>query len=270
MPRKVTVVQYLVYLNDVCTATKLPFDRTYTIFLAGANHNDPSQSETQSGDSQLSPQHRVQVALEVLKTQHETLLKSLHALSYIETGTNPSTTRASPLPSTAEEDEDAQTIHSQDLYPGSRFSAPITRKPTRTSITTSTSDGTASEWFDAPDGGEEFFLELDEPAPGEEKDEVGLMGSSTSSLGGSSDAEEEAIAAELLARSEEVEVDPGMKAKHVARRVELPSGPVGDEGSLFTVLKKNVGKASVLLASAECHFIFIAGSFERRVTGIIQ
>lgn len=29
----------------------------------------------------------------------------------------------------------------------------------------------------------------------------------------------------------------------VQRRTALPSGPVGDEGSLFGVLKKNVGKA---------------------------
>lgn len=119
---------------------------------------------------------------------------------------------------------------------------------------TSISYATINEWFDAPEGGEEFFLEIDEPTPGDEKDEIGLIGGSSSSLGGSSDADddEELVAAQLLADSEdETEMDPLEKAKYVTRRTELPSGPVGDEGSLFTVLKKNVGKASGLPCSAE-------------------
>lgn len=193
--------------------------------------------------------------METLKTQHETLLKSLHALSYIETGTNPSTARASPLTSTAEE-EDTQTIYSQDPHSDNRFSTPIRRRSTRASIATTVSDGTVAEWFDAPDGGEEFILEIDEPTPGEEKDEGTLMGSDSTSLYGSSDADEEGIAAELLWESEEEaeEIEASAKTKQVARRTELPSGPIGDEGSLFSVLKKNVGKASVFLASARFHF----------------
>lgn len=33
-----------------------------------------------------------------------------------------------------------------------------------------------------------------------------------------------------------------LDSKQVVRRMLLPSGPVGDEGSLFAVLKKNIGK----------------------------
>lgn len=95
---------------------------------------------------------------------------------------------------------------------------------------------------------------MEEPTPGEEKgeDEItfGNGGGSRSSLGGSSDAEEEdTLATELLDDdSDEEEADPAEKARHTTRRTELPSGPIGDEGSLFAVLKKNVGKVSMYTA----------------------
>jgi hypothetical protein len=186
--------------------------------------------------------------LEALKTQHETLVKSLQALSNADTGPAPSA-RASPLPSTAEEEEDDYQ-HSRDLQSSGRFGTPHTRKSTRTSIATTFSDGTTSrEWFDASDGGEEFFLEVDEPTPVDEKAEIEaeLVEGSRSSLG-SSDVEEEEVAAQLQDNGKDVvEMDPVQKAQHVTRRTELPSGPTGDEGSLFTVLKKNVGKVRWLI-----------------------
>ena len=217
---------------------------------AGSHHNDSNHSDTNSDVSQTSPQHRVHVALEALKTQHETLIKSLHALSNIDTGPAPSA-RASPLPSTAEEEEGVYQ-HSPDIQFSGRFGTPFVRKSTRTSIATTFSDGTTSrEWFDALDGGEEFLLEP-EPTPTEEKVqlEVGLFEGSRSSLGGSSDAEEQEdiYAAQAQDRGEVVvNMDPVEKAQHVARRTELPSGTISDEGSLFTILKKNVGKVRNLL-----------------------
>ena len=185
--------------------------------------------------------------MEALKTQHETLVKSLQALAFIDTSSAPSA-RASPLSSTAEEEE-SDHQHFYDPQSSSRFSTPFTRKSARTSITTTFSDGTTSrEWFDAYDGGEEFVLDV-EPTPIEEKTNLEAEGS-RSSLGGSSDAEvevEDIVAIQSQGKGEEVaEVDPVEKAQRVARRTELPSGPVGDEGSLFAVLKKNVGKVRCL------------------------
>jgi hypothetical protein len=170
-------------------------------------------------------------------------------MSAIDTNPAPSA-RVSPLPSTAEEAESAYKC-SRELQSSARFGAPFTRKSTRTSIATTFSDGTTSrEWFDTYDGGEEFFLEADGPSPLDEKTEAEVVeGGSRSSLGGSTDAEEEdVVAAEVLAESEEVaEIDPVEKAQHVVRRTELPSEPVGDEGSLFVLLKKNVGKVRWLI-----------------------
>jgi hypothetical protein len=41
--------------------------------------------------------------------------------------------------------------------------------------------------------------------------------------------------------------------QEVKRRTQLPSGPVGDEGSLFSVLKKNVGKVGPALLQYTSH-----------------
>jgi hypothetical protein len=192
--------------------------------------------------------------LQALKTQHETLVKTLQTLSYLDPGSAASA-GPSPLPSTAEEEEGSYQL-SPDPQSSGPFGAPFTRKSTRTSIGTTFSDGTTSrEWFDAYDGGEEFFIELDEPTPADEKTEIDtqLVEGSRSSLGGSSDLEEDIVAAELLQdegkEDEVVEMDPVEKARHVARRTELPCGSVGDEGSLFAVLKKNVGKVRLLATS---------------------
>lgn len=232
----------------------LHIGRLYSYFLLiGSHHNESTQSDALSDTSQHSPQHRVHDALEALKTQHETLIKSLHTLSNIDAGTTPSTARASPLPSTAEEEEvDFSGRSSQDMYASSRFSSPFTRKSTRNSMASSYSEST-NEWFDAPDGGEEYILDEDEPTPGDERNEFeGGLTATTSgtSIGGSSDAdededdeEEETVNTELLASDEDDgPADLVEKSKHVVRRNSLPSGPVGDDGSLFAVLKKNVGK----------------------------
>jgi hypothetical protein len=45
--------------------------------------------------------------------------------------------------------------------------------------------------------------------------------------------------------SEDSQTDPTDGTLQVMRRSQLPAPPVGDEGSLFAMLKKNVGKVSV-------------------------
>jgi hypothetical protein len=197
-------------------------------------------------------------------------VKSLQALSHIDIPSAPSA-RASPLASTAEEKE-SDYPRSHDLQSSGRFGTPFTRKSTRTSIATTFSDGTTSrEWFDAFDGGEEFVLEV-EPTPADEKTNLEAEGS-RSSLGGSSDAEvEDIVAVDSQDKGEEVaEMDPFEKAQHVARRTELPSGPVGDEGSLFALLKKNVGKVrSYLYFQSGSEFNILAGSCKCHFPSIVQ
>lgn len=219
--------------------------------------NEPS--DAQSEVSPDSPQYRVHIALEALKSQHEILAKHMHMLTHFDTGTAPSTARGSPLPTTAEEDEKYHSDSPQSIYNQSRFITSFSRHPTRTSIASGYSESANShEWFDAPEAGEEYVLEaeedeLDEPTPSEEKSERegGLAsdpnGSSVAESSSDADEGEEKEEESISKNSheeaeEEAAVDLVEQARQVSRRTSLPSGPVGDDGSLFAVLKKNVGK----------------------------
>ena len=47
---------------------------------------------------------------------------------------------------------------------------------------------------------------------------------------------------EVRVEESQLVVTESTEQKAIIRRTQLPSPPVGDEGSLFAVLKKNVGK----------------------------
>lgn len=102
---------------------------------------------------------------------------------------------------------------------------------------TDLSDSAPAEWFDAEDRlGEEFLLE--DPSP--EEDKARLVQSRNSSLDGyesASSDEEDHIPPQTVGND-----DSALSLRQVTRRTHLPSGPIGDEGSLFAMLKKNVGK----------------------------
>ncbi|KAI6133233.1 hypothetical protein EDD16DRAFT_1890827 [Pisolithus croceorrhizus] len=137
----------------------------------------------------------------------------------------------SPLPATAED-------RSEELLSPSRFSTALTRRLKGASSISSLSDGSPVEWFDAQDNvGEEFVLE--EPTPDEERGPIILQTSFSGykEYEGSSSDEDEV--AQHLSKPEP---DLTLQARQVARRTCLPCGLAGDEGSLFTMLKRNVGK----------------------------
>jgi hypothetical protein len=166
--------------------------------------------------------------LNTLKEQHAALAKAISSISYTDT---PSTSLSSSLvlpPRVEEEGEEA--YHSESPVSAST-SMPRSK---HASIATSTSE---SVWFDAPDfddGPEEFLLEptgaddhfpdsrIIDPHDREDSDSV------------DTDIEGETPKPEPA----ELPLDPSQ----VTRRTQLPSLPPADEGSLFAVLKKNVGK----------------------------
>jgi hypothetical protein len=110
------------------------------------------------------------------------------------------------------------------------------------STATSLSDS-GSIWFDARDeidGPEEFFLDNPPFEAGAAISRVaGIDGQSNSHYSEASDTDEGEDERPSLAISEH-QVTVGVQ--QVAHRTSLPSGPVADEGSLFAVFKKNVGK----------------------------
>ncbi|KAG1783723.1 Oxysterol-binding protein-domain-containing protein [Suillus placidus] len=166
---------------------------------------------------------QINTALASLKSQHAALLKSLaHDV------TAPPTARGSPLPTTTEEKE-AEPLST------SRFNTALTRRSNLAISMSSLSDSAHNEWFDAEeDLGEEFFLDV--PNPDEEREFI-VPQSETSSLNQTASSDEEEHSPPLAH-----DTDPSVNARQVVRRTRLPSGPMGDEGSLFAILKNNVGK----------------------------
>ncbi|KAJ6509279.1 oxysterol binding protein [Mycena vitilis] len=174
-----------------------------------------------------SPAQRVHDALETLKTQHAALLKSINSLAVLDAS---QTRRGSPLPMTAEEESTTPQANS----PSPSFTTPHSRQ--RTSILTTTTSESVNEWFDADsDGAEEFVLDI--PPALDSRQPSKIMGDddSRSSLGHSSVDTDVAGEPSSLVTAADLVVE-------VNRRTRLPAAPVGDEGSLFAILKKNVGK----------------------------
>lgn len=220
-----------------------PFPGGHNVHSAS---HDINSEDAHIGDGQHNvsasdtPLRRLQIALEALKYQHSALAQTLSALSHLDQGTS---LRGSPFLPTAQEEE-TQT-------PSTGYST-ISRASRRMSMQ---SDG--SIWFDAEeyDGAEEFVLD---EAPDDsqvsklsEMNNMGTPSSGTSDAGPestseSSDSEEEEAEEEEnevteISTAGTSDISPPSELA-VTRRTQLPSPPAGDEGSLFAVLKKNVGK----------------------------
>jgi hypothetical protein len=157
-------------------------------------------------------------------------MKSLQTLSYLDTQPH----LGSPFSSTPEE---------ATRLPGEP--QPISSSTTRPSKSGSfSSDPSVNEWFDASDslgdGAQEFVLDVETPPP--EKEDlyaVDVTGSASCADQDGSDTDDELDV--------EMALSPRHKRQateddHIVRRTKLPTGPIGDEGSLFAILKKNVGK----------------------------
>jgi len=217
-----------------------------------AGHTPPEVISTTDDKSSItdagtpsSPYDRLQSAIASLKDQHVTLSG---LIPFVDN--NPPSVHASPLPATVEEPS------SYGGHSPARISSPIGRK-TWASTVTSLSDG-GSIWFDAmdePDGAEEFFLDAPPMEAGAVEDRIPVLdGQSSSHLSWeSSDTdEEEGVGRISLAVSEH---GARAGAQQVVHRTTLPSGPVADEGSLFALFKKNVGKVDFIHTLCVEHFL---------------
>ena len=203
-----------------------------------------------------SPLARLHATLTTLKEQHAALAKAVSSISPTD---GPSTSLAGSLvlPPRVEEGEEEYQTESPTSAPPSMF------RSKHGSVATSTSD---SLWFDAPefdDGPEEFLLEptgADDNGPDSRVLDPNGQEDSNSV---DTDIEETEIP-----RHESVELpsDPSQ----VTRRTQLPSLPPADEGSLFTVLKKNVGKVRVVNLWRRANTDFILGFGQCSPTGDVQ
>lgn len=180
--------------------------------------------DTQSPPNSSELLKRISSTMEQLKNQQSALSKTFQSYPTIDTNI-PSLVSSPLLPTTTEEEDEAYTPST----------ATAGRK--RSSLFSAHS-GEGSVWFDAPeyDGPEEYILESTPPETDSRMTERTDISEAEagSSTGMDTDSESES--------EEEVEKSLAVEPTVVQRRTSLPSGPVGDEGSLFAVLKKNVGK----------------------------
>ncbi|RDX56050.1 hypothetical protein OH76DRAFT_1518658 [Lentinus brumalis] len=195
------------------------------------SHLTPPDAQSPQNSSELLK--LISSKMEQLKHQQSALSKTFQSYPTIDTNIPG---LSSPLPTTTEEEDEVYTPST------------ATAGRNRTSLFSNHS-GDGSVWFDAPeyDGPEEYVLES---TPLEDQDklyqtdsrmtertdisEATEAGSTTTGMDTDSESESES--------EEEVENALAVKPAEVQRRTSLPCGPVGDEGSLFAVLKKNVGK----------------------------
>jgi hypothetical protein len=189
-------------------------------------------------------------------------MQGLSAESSMSSGLTP---HGSPLPPTIESNEylggrrsatplgsrsGSVTPRSYSRYSGVALNrmTSLSRAASRRESTETSISG-ESEWYDAPDMiGEEFVLEV--PGPGGEEvtdshitnvtNETEIFeDDDATSAEDSGDEAEDATAVSLQTHTR----NPSHTTGRIVWRTQLPSPVVGDEGSLFAVLKKNVGKA---------------------------
>ena len=166
-----------------------------------------------------SIQH-VTTILNTLKTQHASLVTSLQQSVRIEPAYY---LRTSPLPMTAEEDSEALPV------------IPSLKHSRQNSFATISS---LNEWYDAPDGPEEFVMHTDEPEPMEPVASLDNRSSCHSEAFSCGDTDIE----DDVAKNQDQERRVQQDRSQVIRRSELPAIAANDEGSLFAILKNNVGR----------------------------
>jgi hypothetical protein len=110
-------------------------------------------------------------------------------------------------------------------------------------MATVASEITSQMWYDASEGGDEFFLDANDTSQASE-----APNNRTSDVEEEEEEEEEEeVGGEESSEDEpEAESIPAVVRSETAvvRRARLPAPNTGEEGSLFAVLKKNVGKVS--------------------------
>lgn len=190
-----------------------------------------SGAEVDPSQTSLSSDH-VQRALSVvqsLKAQHSALLKSLQ--TSLPTPSFPDFSLKASLPGTAEEEEHTENF---ELTP---------RHSTHESISTTITES-VNEWFDALDVAEEFVMDI--PAALEGND-MPIQTSPDENRSVVNQQEDSSIDTDIDEADNVFTTSRKTRATSqgiitILRRTHLPAPSIGDEGSLFAMLKKNIGK----------------------------
>lgn len=197
----------------------------------------------------------IRAKFDALKSQYSALVKIM------QTSLVDASQRTSPLPFTPEEDS--------RLDQASQMTSPPPRSSYRNSMAT-TASGSLAEWFDAEDDGPQEFVmdlghEMSEPGsrllpPDEESNPDNDRSSEDTDF-----EEPERVASPI----QEPTPSPFGSAL-VTRRTQLPCLPPSDEGSLFAILKKNVGKVRLLSIRGAAESTCFKGPFNYHIPRYFQ
>ncbi|KAG8754479.1 hypothetical protein FRC14_005023 [Serendipita sp. 396] len=157
-----------------------------------------------------------------LETQHKQVLTTFQSLLHLDSITSPIRAASPSLPSHGE-------------WAGMRV--PSRAGTLRRTMSVGTTSDDSLQWFDADDGPEEYVLE--EPEAELETDE----GKNIVPSDAESESEKSHVPGALeAAEPEDLVASPQTIRQSIKRRSCLPAPVTGDEMSLLTVLRKNVGK----------------------------
>jgi len=226
-PTRINTARCSVSSESVSLCVFIPIFRQIYTFL-----------DSETGTETPAPNHlniyqNVQSALQTLRSQHAALVNLLQ--SHPSSEPSLATSRIA-LPNTVVEEEHPETIPAQwkPSSPSLSFTAFKHSHPHRTSYASSAGDS-IHEWFDAEDGPEEYFV--DEP------NHLEAQPSTTTTLFDSRSMLEESDGSSVDTDLDGND-DPRRSSENgtIVYRSQLPALPSEDEGSLFAILKKNVGK----------------------------
>lgn len=213
--------------------------------LQSASHQGQVPNRASAGGTSLHstsssyPYDRMLALIDTLREQQHQLMTALtHLATFQVLGHR----HVSPLQSKIDEDVTTPTTSTPALW----HSGGSSHIRTSFSSTWSNTDG-SSVWFDAIEGdelGAEEFVVAEQDDQGEDDSVAGAAATGAETSNDMDRSEESEVEADIS-----IDESPDEQChshQYVDRRTRLPAKPVGDEGSLFAVLKKNVGQVCMI------------------------
>jgi len=202
-----------------------------------AHHSETPQSYPDPPSYNSVTHQQIRTAISQLKGQHSSLSK------LYQHPTSPIPNRMPSVLDTAEEEECSTPMASPTM------ASPVARHPhriSRASAAASSRSDSIHEWYDAIEDGPEEFVVHESVIQSEHQDHQPSQVTVDSSSLIYDHTDGSSVDTDI---GEEPLPSAGQGTHHIEYRTELPVPAPEDEGSLFAILKRNVGKVCALSAA---------------------
>lgn len=259
-------IPYLAFSRNVSLNPKLFRTRWYlSLNYPLANTSSPATTPQQrhsfnkeailKSPPQVQSSEVVLAAILKLREQHGTLSELIHNLASMNSVSAPMMQRG-----LAENGSTSTLGHGTIRSPMSPRVRSALQRASMSSVTDSI-------WYDAEEYGAEEYIMNDEP-----EDETVVMTRGSSTLTGDTNLSTERGGSDEDVDIATVDDTPDEKVElPINMRTRLPARPNGDEGSLFAILKKNVGQVIYIFAIPVNTILSTSpGSFKHLVPSHVQ